>query len=367
MIYLDNSATTFPKPNIVKKEVCNSMDKYGGNPGRGGHKYAMNVAEKIYSTRIQLANFFGAEVGNVMFTHNCTMALNMAIKGSVKKGDHIITSCLEHNSVIRPINATGNEYTIIKEPTLVQFEKNIKPNTKLIICTYSSNLSGFIMPIKDLGQLCRKHNITFVVDVAQATGLIPINIKNMNADFICVAGHKGLYAPTGVGALISSGRVKLSPFVYGGSGTDSASLDMPLDLPDRFEAGTPNTVGIVGLSAGIKFVEDVGIQAIYEHEYELCSYMYESLANMCKVELYVSDYDKYKYTPVVCFNLKGMNSEKVADMLDQNGFAVRGGLHCAPIAHKYYNTIDRGMVRVSPSIFTKKQSVEQFIDYISKV
>lgn len=380
MIYFDNAATTFPKPKIVMDSVNSAISNYGGNPGRGGHKFVMRVSEKIYGVRKSVAEFFNPtdpQPQNVVFTCNCTMALNLAIKGVLKDGDHAIISHLEHNSVIRPVYklSTLNDITYDiadvyennSEKTIASFKSLIKKKTKAIICTHASNVSGHIMPIKEIGKLCKENNIIFIVDAAQTAGVLPIDMKNMNIDILCTAGHKGLYGITGTGILILNKDILLNTLFEGGTGSLSVELDQPDFYPDRLESGTANTAGIFSIGAGIDFIKSVGIENIYTHELNLCNYLYNNLIQMDNIRLYLNRCALYKNVPVISFNINGIASDVVIEALDKMGFALRGGLHCSPLAHEHYGTLDMGMVRFAPSVFTKKSSVESFVKVLRDI
>lgn len=373
MIYFDNAATTYPKPYSVVEEVHSAITYYGGNPGRGGHDISMRVSEKIYSVRKMIAEFFHAQTQNVVFTSNCTSALNIAIKGTLKQGDHVIISCLEHNSVFRPIYKLASEgkitYDIAKvyvdtERTIASFKTLIQPNTKAIVCTHASNVTGEILPIASLGKLCQEKGILLIIDAAQTAGILPIDIQALNIDILCTAGHKGLYGITGTGLLVLNREMKLETLFEGGSGSISISPEQPDFYPDRMEAGTLNTVGILSLGAGISFINRIGINNIYEHEFQLCNYLYREFSSINNVILYTQNFLKNKYAPVVSFNIKNIPSDKTIALCNQAQFALRGGLHCAPLTHEHYKTTDLGMVRFSPSYFSKKTNVDKFVKFI---
>ncbi len=376
MIYFDNAATTFPKPNSVIQQVNSAIINYGGNPGRGGHKFSMRASEKIYEVRKKVALFFNTQPQNIIFTSNCTMSLNIAIKGILKQGDHVITSCLEHNSVIRPIHKLSCDSNITydianvydnDEQTVNSFKSLIKENTKLIICTHASNVTGVILPIKKIGEMCKKKGILFLVDAAQSAGVLPIDIQKMNIDILCTAGHKGLYGITGTGLLILKNEILLNTIIEGGTGSISVQLEQPDFYPDKLESGTLNTVGIFSVGAGIDFINQTSLEKIYQHEFKLCEYLYKKIIHFDNVELYVNDYVLFKNAPIVSFNIIDSMSDTVVRYFDENGFALRGGLHCAPLAHQKYGTLNTGMVRFSPSIFTKEQSVDNFVKIIRNI
>lgn len=370
MTYLDNAATSYPKPAIVQKAVWDAMTIYGGNPGRSGHAMAMRVSEKIFAVRSSAAAFFGTELENVIFTQNCTMALNMAIKGVMRQGGHVILSCLEHNSVIRPIYKLHKEgicnYSIASvfedndEATVAAFENEIRPDTRAIVCTHASNVSGAVLPIEALGQLCRKKGLLFIVDAAQSAGVLPINMKTMNIDFLCMPGHKGLYGITGSGILLINSETKLDTLLEGGTGSLSADREQPDFYPDRLEAGTVNTPGILSIGAGLDFIRNMGRENIYQREFRHCKRLYDILSGVQGVHLVNRNYTFGRNAPIVSFAFDGMESEELTRILNRYGFALRGGLHCAPLAHEHYNTADGGLVRFAPSVFTSDAQVQDF-------
>lgn len=371
MPYFDNAATTYPKPRRVLRSVEQAVTFYGGNPGRGGHKMAMRVSEKIYSVRKKAADFFHADAENVIFTSNCTMATNMALKGVLREGDHVICSCLEHNAVLRPIYKLSQtravEYDIAQvyeyddDRTVASFESLIRENTRAIVCTHTSNVSGMILPIQKLGELCRRRGIIFIVDAAQSAGVLPIDMQECGINLLCMPGHKGLYGVTGSGMLILNDIDGLDTILEGGTGSLSAEVAQPDFYPDRLESGTVNTVGILSIDAGLDFIQSVGIERIYRHEFGICRKVYDRLRRNPAIELYTSDFLYGKNAPIVCFNVCGINSDVLVAELAEYGYALRGGLHCAPLAHEYYGTLDRGMARFAPSYFTHDTEVEQFL------
>lgn len=376
MLYFDNSATTYPKPKCVLDAVNDSLTLYGGNPGRAGHDMAMKVSQKIYDVRCKVAEFFCGEAENVCFTSSCTMSLNMAIKGILNKDDHAICSCLEHNSVVRPLYKLAKfgliSYDIAKvydddDETIESFRKLIRSNTKVIVCTHASNVTGKILPIKQIGELCKEYGIYFIVDSAQSAGILPINMKECNISMLCMAGHKGLYGITGSGVVIVSNFQEIRTLIEGGTGSVSVGLDQPDFFPDRFESGTPNTAGILAIGAGIDFINDIGIEKIYAHEFKLCEKVYNALSKINNITLYAKNFLFGKYAPIVAFNVNGLNSDILVQHLNENDCALRGGLHCSPTAHEFYGTLDDGMARFSPSFFTKDIEVNAFLKNFSNL
>lgn len=377
MIYLDNGATTFPKPNIVTNSV-NTALKSGANPGRAGHRLAIKASEMVYNARSNAADFFGAnDPSNVIFTLNCTEALNVVIKGSLNKGDHVIISSLEHNAVLRPIEKlrkSGVSYTVAdviendNEKTLSNFRSAINENTRLLVCTYASNVFGIKLPVERICAMCHQYGILTCIDCAQTAGLVDINLTNSSIDYLCAAGHKGLYGPMGTGMLIINTDTIPNSLTEGGTGSNSANYNQPEVLPDKFESGTPNFSGIIGLSAGIKFVRNMGVNNLYKREMSLINYAYNELSKNPNVILYTQKPDNYNYMPVLSFNIKDIDCETVSEILSSKyNIAVRSGLHCAPLAHKSFNTLDTGTVRVVPAAFTTKSDIKALINAVHKI
>lgn len=373
MVYFDNAATTFPKPITVLKAATQAITEFGGNPGRGGHKMAMRASEQIYNTREALADFFSCEAQDVIFTQNCTMALNIAIKGLFCNGGHILCSCLEHNSVLRPleklktsqklsysvVDISNNDDDIVKA-----FADAITSETKGIVCTHASNVSGRIMPIKQLGKLCKDRGLVFIVDAAQSGGVIPISMELCNINALCIPGHKGLYGITGSGALLLRNCTLIDTIIEGGTGSLSSDLAQPDFFPDRLESGTVNTVGIIAMKAGLDFIKKLSLEKVYKHEIKHCKRLYSELSSMDSIKLYQDNFKEGLYVPIVSFNIGNISSERVVGILNESGFALRGGLHCSPSAHNFYKTAENGMVRFSPSVFTTDVEVSQFIKII---
>ena len=364
-VYFDNAATSYPKPPSVRTAVSEAVDKYGGNPGRGGHSYSINAAKIVFDTRSNAAQMFGASVENVVFTLNCTHALNYAIKGVLKPGDRMVISSMEHNSVARPSYALSKRGVRVDvatigrtdEETLKSFSSLISSATKCVVCTAASNVTGRIMPIREIAQLCRKRGVCFIVDAAQAAGIIPISLAD-GMNFICTAGHKGLYGTTGTGLLISDGKFTPSTIIEGGTGATSAELNQTGFMPELLESGTVNTVGIASLNAGMKFVRQTGLESIYNHEDALCELLLERISPIDEVTVYRRG---DRFVPIVSFNIEGIPSDALASALSDKGYALRGGLHCAPLAHKTLRTLPDGTVRFSPSVFNTESEVEALI------
>lgn len=371
MIYLDNAATSGHKPQTVINAVNYALKSLSANPGRSGHRVSLEAANAVYKAREKVSNFFGGSAAeNVVFTLNCTESINFVLKGVLKEGDHIIVSSMEHNAVMRPLEKLGLKYDIAEvsmendEQTIENFKKKIKPNTRLIFCTAASNVTGKILPLKEIGEICKGKGILFGVDAAQAAGVVPINMKNMGIDYLCIAPHKGLYAPMGIGILICEKPI-YNTIVEGGTGSNSISLSQPLELPERLESGTVNLPGILGVLAGVEFIQNKGIDRIYKYETMLNQKLYNGLLKNKNIELYTAFPKIWDFTPTISFNIKNMESGEVAQLLSEKGIAVRGGLHCAPTAHRALNTLSRGTVRVSVSIFNKESDIIYLLNILN--
>ncbi len=375
MINFDNAATTFPKPPEVRFAVEKALIRYG-NAGRGSHLLAERGSELVYSTREIIAEFFHAQPENVVFTANCTHALNYAIQGELLQGGHVIISHLEHNSVARPVYALAKSgkirYSIAdisdsETEILENFAKLIRPDTKAIISTIASNVTGQILPFRKIGQLCREKNICFIADGAQACGILPIDLEKDCINILCTAGHKSLYGITGTGVLISDGKFSIPPLMQGGSGSLSALPEMPDFLPDALEAGTLNLIGIASLNAGIKFIQKTGMENIFRSETALCQQFCENLKLIPEVIIYRNA--KAEYVPIVSFNLKGKTADETAGILAKKGFCLRSGLHCAPLAHYALQTVEtyQGTVRFAPSVFSSKENTQRLTETISAI
>ena len=377
MIYLDNSATTYPKPPQVRQAVARALGELGANPGRGGYPMSQRTAQAVYRCRSLAAEFFGAPGPEcVIFQPSCTQALNLVLKGALKQGDHVVVSDLEHNAVMRPLtalSARGVTYTLAKtvpgdnDATLDAFRQAMGPRTKLVVCTQASNVFGFRLPVERVAALCHQYGAKLCVDAAQSAGLVPIHLQRDGIDYLCCAGHKGLYGPMGVGLLVLRDPAdSLAPLVEGGTGTQSRSLAQPEDSPERYESGTLNVPGIAGLEAGLLFVRRQGPQALCQKELALLARLHRQLARFPGVELYTGEPRAPYFLPVLSFNLRGMESEAVGERLGQAGIAVRCGLHCAPLAHQKLGT-QQGTVRVSPSAFTRREEIDALARQVGRL
>lgn len=367
MIYLDNSASTYTKPKEVIKAVNESLLHYTANPGRSGHKASIKTALKIEETREKLAHHFNAESGqNVIFTLNCTQALNLAILGSAKKNGHVICTENEHNSVLRPLEFLKNlgiiDYDIAYQNSPIGISLNDilkykKDNTYMIICNHISNVNGSIADIKSIGEYCSQNNIIFLVDGAQSCGHIKIDIKENNIDYLSVAGHKGFYAPQSIGALIMGDKYRPEPIMFGGTGTNSLELFQPNIFPERLESGTISTPLILGLEAGVDFVERNFDDIVNKLDDLTTFFNYE--LNKMGITTYTQPENSFG---VIAFNIKDLHSNEVANILNEKyDICVRGGYHCAPIKHKALGTIEQGAVRVSLSYFNTFTEMQKLL------
>ncbi|QOX64797.1 aminotransferase class V-fold PLP-dependent enzyme [Anoxybacterium hadale] len=373
MVYLDNAATSFPKPKGMIYAVNECMRDYCGNPGRSGHWMSMKTGEKIYQTRNELGKLFQiSDCSRILFTSNTTEALNLGIKGCLNPGDHAITTSMEHNSVLRPLKAleeAGVETTIVKcNPdgtiNIEALRREIKENTRLIVVTHASNITGTIMPIKEIGALAKKMKIPFMVDGAQSAGCLPIDVNDMNIAMLALPGHKGLLGPMGTGMLYVREDINLRPLKEGGTGTRSKDLIQPVEFPEGFEAGTVNAPGIVGLGFSVKYITNIGINAIRAYEESLIGKLDEALRSMNGVTVY-GPTDCRKKTGVVLFNLKKVDCEEVCERLSSGyGIACRGGFHCAGLAHKTIGTFDRGAVRLSVGPANTMKDISKAIEAV---
>ena len=375
MIYLDNGATSFPKPLSVRQNVDISLKKFSANPGRSGHSLSLRAAKEIFECRKRLQELFNVNSEEeIIFTENCTMALNTVIFGLLSEGDHVLISSMEHNSVTRPLESLKDkgvtystfDYSYDDNETVDNVRNLIKPETKLVICTHASNVFGFRFPIERICALCHAYGILFCVDSAQSAGVFDIDVGTNQYDFVCMSGHKSLYGPMGTGVLIINNR-NLKPLLYGGTGTESVKKSQPEGLPEKFESGTQNMNGISGLKAGVDFVKNRGIKNIYNHEYKLAKRLFNGLANNRKVITYNKSFDYGKVAPVVSFNIDGVYSEDLVAKLNKYGIMTRGGLHCSPLAHTTMNTIENGTVRVVPGAFNTINDINYLLNVIRKL
>ncbi len=373
MVYLDNAATSYPKPDAVHQAVAEYMRSGMGNPGRGGHRRAVQNNALLFQTRQSLASLFHAESADRMIlAFNATDALNLAIKGLLRRGDHVITTSVEHNSVIRPLVALrseGVEHTRVRcdRTGLVDprdIVRAIRPHTKLVVVCHASNVTGTLQPITEIGHCTRERDLMFLVDAAQSAGVIPIDVQKDCIDLLAFPGHKGLYGPPGTGGLYVGPRPVLSPIRQGGTGTHSELEAQPVGMPDGYESGTHNTLGISGLHAAIGFLDTQGLASIRDHEQRLTKRLLDELSSIDGTTLYGSTH-AHDRTAVVSFNLAGWDPTDLAAALDNSfDIAVRAGLHCAPLAHQLFGTFPTGSVRVSPGFFSTDEDITALVDAV---
>ena len=372
MIYLDNAATTRVKPKEVVEAVSEALMTLG-NAERGTHSASLGASRTVFSTRMKLAKFFNAEgPSNIVFTMNATESLNIAIKGILKKGDAVITTCLEHNSVLRPLyqlRDEGVELSFVSadklgRPNYEEFESLMKPNTKAIISTAGSNLTGNLVDIRWVGEIAKKHGLIFVVDASQTAGVFPIDVKVLNIDILCFTGHKGLLGPQGTGGMYVREGVEVKPYLSGGTGVQTYNEHQPAEMPTRLEAGTLNGHGLAGLDAAIDYINEFGMQTIHDKEMSLMWRFYNGVKDIEGVKIY-GDFDVKDRCPIVSINLSDYESGAVSDELfTRFEIATRPGGHCAPLMHKALGTVDQGAVRFSFSHFNTEEEVDTAINAV---
>ena len=375
MIYLDNAATSYPKPRGMVAAMEECILKYCGNPGRSGHSMSMKTGEEVYHARRKIASLFGIkQPERLVFTQNTPEALNMGLKGVLQSGDHVITTTMEHNSVLRPLKALekrGVSQSVIRADRegfikASEMEKAIRKDTKLIAITAASNVTGTRMPLEEIGELARRRGIMFLVDGAQGAGSMAIDVERMHIDMLAFPGHKGLLGPQGTGALYVSPEIRLKHIMEGGTGTDSKSRFQPCEFPEGYEAGTINAPAIIGLGYSAEFVEKIGPEVIGKYEEELIGWLDERLDEMDFVKRYGPD--ACRKTGISLINIRGVGAEEVTSVLSSKyGIAVRGGYHCAGLAHKTVGTWDEGAVRISAGPFNTRKDMEKLVDAIKEI
>ncbi len=374
MIYLDNGATSYPKPKGMVAAMEECILKYCGNPGRSGHFMSMKTGEEVYHARRKIAELFNIEQAErLIFTKNTTEALNLGLTGLLKEGDHVITTSMEHNSVLRPLKSLerkGISQTVIRADRqgrikVSDIEKTIRPSTKLIVITAASNVTGTKMPLAEIGTLARKRGILFMVDGAQGAGCMKIDVREMNIGMLAVPGHKGLLGPLGTGALYVSPQTEIAPLLAGGTGTESKSRIQPREFPDGFEAGTINAPGIIGMGFSAEFIGKIGVEVIEEYEKNLIGWLDEAFDNMDFVHRYGPGCEEK--TGITLINVDGIGAEELTTTLSSEySIAVRGGYHCAGLAHKTIGTWNTGAVRISTGPFNTKKDMEKIADAVWK-
>lgn len=364
IIYLDNAATTYPKPASVTGAAYECMKKYCGNPSRGSNPLAMRCAEEVFDCRVRLSKLFGCSPERVVFTHNTTYALNMAIKGVTRLGDHILISNMEHNATLRPVADlqrdgiieydTYSAYGVTDDELLSDIEGKLRANTRAICAIHMSNICSHTLPISKIGKLCRERGIIFICDGAQSAGHLDINMKRDCIDVLCLPAHKGLYGTQGLGMMLLGDGVSLDTLIEGGNGVNSLDYFMGDVSPERYEAGTLNTPAIVALRHGVDLICTRTQERIYEHERNLFLSARQMLSEIPSVKLYDSSVG-----PTLLFNIGDHPSDEVGDYLSRHGVCVRTGFHCAPLAHRALGTGASGAVRASFGIFNTQSHIEQ--------
>ena len=373
MIYLDNAATTRRKPQPVIDAVVKAMTTMG-NASRGAHDSALEASRAVYETRCKVARLFGCtRPDHVVFTCNSTEALNIAISGTLNDGDHVITTDLEHNSVLRPLYRLEEAGTISLsfvpadwrgQVNYDDFAALIRPETRAIVCTHASNLTGQMIDIARVGALAKERGLLFIVDASQTAGCVPIHMEDMGVDVLCFTGHKGLMGPQGTGGLCIREGIEIRPFKVGGSGVQSYRKEQPEEYPTRLEAGTLNSHGLMGLSAALDFIQEIGLETIAAHERAMMARFYEGVKGIEGVTVY-GDFPSDARTAVVALNIRDYDSSEVSDELSQAyDIATRPGAHCAPRMHQALGTTEQGAVRFSASWFTTREEVDAAIQAV---
>lgn len=378
-LYLDNAATTYPKPPEVYSAVLNYMTNIGGNPGRGGHSSSLEGSRIVYKCREALMNLFNFDkLQNVIFTSNITTSLNILIKSVIKDGWHIITTSMEHNSVLRPLSSIINNRNIELDilPCLSEgildlelFKSKIKCNTKLVVISHSSNVIGTIQPLEEIGRICKQNNIYLIVDSAQTAGVIPIDFYSMNCSALAFTGHKGLLSPQGIGGFLIDDALnkEASAFIEGGTGSLSESIVQPDFLPDKFESGTMNTPAIAGLLEGINYINNEGILTIRQREQELTKLFIDGLNNIKSLVIY-GPKKSDSMTAAISINSSIINNAELGYRLDNEyGIMTRTGLHCAPLAHKTIGSFPNGTLRFSFGPFNDEKDVDYTLSSLNKI
>ena len=377
LCYLDNAATSFPKPKNVSIEVARCINTYCGNAGRGSHKLSLFAAQKIYDCRDAICSFINAPTPeSIIFVPSCTFGLNLIIKGILKQGDHVLISDMEHNSVYRPISKLKKEGKITfdifpalslsdksDDNILNEIKKKLRTNTKLIICNHQSNICSYYLPIEKIGAFCKENHILFAVDSAQSMGHLQIDMQKMNIDFLCAPGHKGLYGLQGSAFIALNNSTLLDTLIEGGNGINSLDPYMTDIVPERYEAGTLPLPCIVGLFEGIKEVSRIGTQYIHSQEEELFKYARDGLMNIKGVYVYAPNF----VGSTLLFNIDSLTAEKVSSALDEQNICSRAGFHCSPLAHTALRTQNSGAVRISFGIFNTKTDINKLFSVISKM
>lgn len=373
MIYFDNAATSLPKPSVVGEAMIKALNTFGG-AGRSGHEPALNASRSICKARQSVSKLLGAEKESIIFTSGATESLNTVLAGCLNHKDHVITTTLEHNSVLRPLyrlSELGMELSVVPvnadgSLNYTYFEKFRKKNTKAVVCTHGSNVTGEILDLQFISQFCQKNGLLFIVDASQTAGSYPININKMGIDILCFTGHKGLMGPQGTGGICIREGIEISPLKVGGSGIDSYSRTQPIELPEHLEAGTPNAHGIAGLCAGIQYIQKQDIEQIYKKENSLTRKFLDGIEGVPNIR--ICGNHLLPHAPIVSLNVGNMDSAEVATILSEEySICVRSGAHCAPLIHEALGTVKQGAVRFSFSFFNTEEEIEKGIVALKEI
>jgi cysteine desulfurase family protein len=377
MIYLDNAATTFPKPREVLSEMFETYESIGVSPGRGSYDLSVEAEEFVNGVRVQVCKLFGGDdPSRVAFAYNATDALNLLIQGLIEPGSHVVSSRLEHNSVLRPLHHLREQELISLD--LVPFGKQgfidpqdvakaINAKTRFVILTHGSNVLGTIQPVEKIGEICRERGVPLALDITQTAGILPIHMKKCGVSAVAFTGHKSLLGPTGIGGLVLSKEIDVRTTRFGGTGMDSRSLNHSQSYPERLEAGTVNLLGVIGLSSGIRYVEGKGLDKIYAHEMSLIRRLRDGLSSLKKVRLYCAQ-TLENHLPLLLCNIRGIDPEQVSTILDGDfGIAARAGLHCAPLVHQDLGTSPKGGVRFSLGPFNTDEEIDEVLKAMTRI
>ncbi len=375
MIYFDNAATSLHKPETVIKAVTEAMTSLG-NASRGAHSAALGSNRMVYETRELLAELFHIDdPSRIAFTMNATESLNIAIAGIFRPEDHVITTVLEHNSVLRPLyrmEESGTEVSFLQADkkgniSYEELENAIRPNTRAVICTHASNLTGNVLDLEKIGEICEKHRLLFLVDASQTAGIIPIDVRKMKISVLCFTGHKGLLGPQGTGGIYVAPDINIRPLIVGGSGVQSYLKTQPDEMPARLEAGTLNAHGIAGLHAALSYIIEKGVEQIYQEEHEKTDYFYRMIRNIPDIHIY-GDPEAELHAPIIALNIGDYDSAQVADeLMEAYGIAIRAGAHCAPLMHQALGTQKQGAVRFSFSQFNTREELDAGIQALREL
>lgn len=372
MIYLDNAATSYPKPESVYQRIDHVLRHIGGNPGRSGHRMALDASRVVFEARESAARLFNIKnAERIVFTKNVTEAINTALKGILRPGDHVVTTSIEHNAVVKPLKRLEREGVGV---TWVEADKNgwvrpedieraITKETKVVTVVHVSNVFGAILPAEEIGRICRKKDVLFMIDAAQTAGAMPIDVEALNIDILCATGHKSLFGPQGTGFFYVTEGIEPMPLIDGGTGEDDEAMEMP----DSLEAGTMNTPGIGGLSAGIEFLLKEGVEKIRQYEEGLIRQIIEDLSGIKEIKI-LGSLDEKKRICLVSFTIEGKEPSELGCRLDNEfGIMTRCGLHCAPHAHRTAGTYPSGAIRVSPGYFNTEKEIEGFLKAVREI